>query len=109
MDINQIIEGINEVDDNDTLHVLFDVIKDRQKALQQIKARQAVATIKKGDIVELHGLSPKYLNGAVCTVNRVDGTKYAVSVIEDRTLDPRASGRLRNATVPAACVTKLEE
>jgi len=109
MDINEIIEGISEIEDEQQLMTLFGVIKDRRKAVQQIEARKAVATIKRGDIVELHGLSPKYLNGAICTVNRIDGTKFAVSVIEDRTFDPRAQGRLRNATVPASCVTKLEE
>lgn len=108
MNINEIIEGINAIEDESQLHVLWDVIKDRRKNLQQLEARKAVASIKAGDIVELHGLSPKYLNGAICTVRRIEGTKFHVNVIEDRTFDPRAASRLAHATVPASCVTKLE-
>ena len=36
MNINEIIEGINAIEDESQLHVLWDVIKDRRKILQQL-------------------------------------------------------------------------
>lgn len=63
---------------SDDLDRIVTAWKVRSKTVRAEEAALNAATLSKGDQVVTKGLSPKYLNGLVCTVIRIDGSKILV-------------------------------
>ena len=89
--------------DDHEVNRLFEALKERRKQLRVIANHEALATFKRGDRVELHGLSPKYLNGATGTIERLDGNKFSVRF--DEHVNRGRYGP--TVLVPASCLTAL--
>lgn len=103
MEMKQVTAFIESVD-SDGLDVLWAACKARQKALRSSKVIEGLATFNVGDVVELTGLSPKYLNGCVGTVIDKSGGKIRIKFTEDFD-NFRATSRFgKTAVVPANCV-----
>ena len=85
----------------------FNALKARQRTLRSIEADVAISSLPVGTVVRLKGLSPKYLNGSIGTITKLDRGKFVVEIDPERTHDPRVVGRMRNARVPAQCVETI--
>ena len=75
-------------------------IKERRKLLRATKAAGSMLSLKVGDRVSLHGLSPKKINGLEGTVI----SKQRTRVLVDMGMDS-GYGQI---TVPAQCLDKVE-
>jgi hypothetical protein len=78
------------------LSVLWDLIKDRKRYLNEQKTVALRYSLKKGDKVKLVGLTPKHLNGRIVEVIEVRKTRI--------TCDIPSRGL---ATVPISCLVKV--
>lgn len=91
----------------DEIGLIYDTCKDRSKALRNVAAAVNLASLKPGDRVVLHSLSPKLLNGASGTITMVNAKSVDLD-LDDNVASARA--RARNGShlrgVPASCVTK---
>ena len=75
-------------------------IKERRKLLRATKAASSMLSLKVGDRVSLHGLSPKRINGMEGKV--VSKQRTRVSVLMD------SGTGYGEITVPAQCLSKVE-
>lgn len=93
---------------DDDLATISEAARQRRKDVSAREAKLNGMTLKPGDRVTLHGLSPKLLNGAVVEVTRVDRTRVLVKPIDDVT-DFLAAQRLGHGSrVPLQCVTRVD-
>lgn len=100
MDTVEVLRAIALMD-SEQIRQVYDAAKQRDKFLRDSARREAVATMRVGDRVELTGLRPQYVNGATGTINSVRNLKFVV--VLDENVDPRV--RLRygsRVTVPAS-------
>ena len=94
--------------DNDQLDVMWSAAKARTKALKAEDRIAGLAKFKVGDTVELHGLSPKYLNGCIGEITAREGDRFWVALEENNFLNPRAWERFgKHVRVPANCLKAL--
>lgn len=108
MNIQDIVGAVYDVDNVDDIDKIFAACKTRIKDLRKRDAAVNAATLQPGDFVKLHGLSPKYINGAIVIVNEVRGDKLACQTTEHVSF--QAKNKLgTHFTVPASCVTKLAD
>lgn len=79
--------------------------RDARKFASEKEARVLKHTLKAGDKVRLSNLRPKYINGAVVEVEKVNQTR-----VEVKFGDSYAYGKYRNSTgvtVPLTCITPV--
>ena len=101
--LQTVVAGIYEIDSLDDMERVWDAAKARQKELRDRASRINAASIKVGDKVRLRDISPKYLNGAIVEVTKIEGKKVGVKPIEETNFQAR--NRLgMGGRVPAACV-----
>jgi ribosomal protein L21E len=92
--------------DDRELDRLRNAIQERAKQLRVINKHEALATFKRGDRVELHSLSPKYLNGATGIIQALEGTRFQVVLDDD--VDYRVPARYgKTVSVPANCLKEV--
>jgi predicted metal-dependent RNase len=82
------------------LDQIQEAIKERRKLLRATKAASSMLSLKAGDRVSLHGLSPKKINGMEGKVI----SKQRTRVLVDMGMDS-GYGQI---TVPAQCLNKVE-
>ena len=68
--------------DDDDINAIVGLINDRRKMLKIEQQATAKATFMVGDIVELTGLSPKYMNGERVIIRSMIGAKFKVVLAE---------------------------
>lgn len=101
--LQTVVAGIYEIDSLDDMERVWDAAKARQKELRDRASAVNAASIKVGDKVRLRDISPKYLNGNVVEVTRIDGKTIGVKSIDETGFQAR--NRLGHAArVPASCV-----
>lgn len=89
------------------LDKILEVFNDRRKILRAQRAVEAKAKFTIGDVVELHGLSPKYLNGTPVAIIGSSAASFLVK------LEPGAAKRAVDRfdgvafKVPANCVKEV--
>lgn len=83
-------------DFDEDLDRMFDCIKDRRKMIAP-----TVYDFRVGDRVKMKNANPKYLNGAMATVTKINRTKVVVD------LDERRERFFRNITTPTSMVEKV--
>lgn len=68
MDITEILKGIAQITDRQQLELIGQALKAQHRQISATEARINQASLKPGDRVRTHNLSPKYLNGKVGVV-----------------------------------------
>ena len=101
VDMTSLLDDVSRLTERE-IKVVFDACNARRRTIQSIQAGANVVSLNIGEEVRLKGLSPKYLNGAICKITKINGTKFSVDYVSGG--DPRAAMKLRHATVPASCV-----
>jgi len=107
----EIASGILDGEYDNVLDSLQSAINERRKDVRARHARLNGLTLKAGDRVTLHGLSPKFLNDEVVEVVTVNKTRVAVKSIDGVT-GFRAAARIGShggCTVPLTCVTAVSD
>lgn len=101
MDTNAVCQGIIEGKADDALDRIADALRARMKIVRNTKALSVKAGLNPGQKVRLKGITPKYLNGLVGTVEPATrgGTRVAVRFPQGTT------GTFSNPmVVPAGCL-----
>lgn len=93
-----------------SLDALSDAAHTRRKELRKKEGQMNALFLSAGDRVTLKGLSPKYLNGTVVEVVKINKTRAVVKPIEGET-SLQATHRIGAAgcRVPLSCMTKVED
>ena len=94
--INDLLSG--ELDSK--LDDIQEAIKERRKLIRATKAASSMLSLKVGDRVSLHGLSPKKINGMEGKIVSKGRTRVGVLMDSDT-----GYGEI---TVPAQCLNKVE-
>lgn len=92
------------------LDVLAEAVRMRRKDVKAREGRMNALTLKPGDHVRMHGLTPKILNDAVVEVVSLRRTRVNVKAIDGVT-NPLAAQRVGThgtCGVPLTCVTKVD-
>jgi hypothetical protein len=106
-DTIDLTDALNFVSQAD--HAELDAIMSAWKLRRTQLGHLQLAQLKPGDMVELHGLSPKYLNGVRATVQRLSGTKVIVGFDPDDFSAMRARQRFgTSCTVPTTAVRPVQ-
>lgn len=83
---------------DDSIEDMVHAINERRRILRHVNSATMKAMLHVGDIVELHGLRPKQINGHMARVKEVRRTRV---VVEPITPTPSMPGA---CTVPLSCV-----
>jgi hypothetical protein len=86
---------------------LIQAIKARRRVRSTIETGKALASVKVGSRVSLHGLRPQYLNGLTGVVEEVRGTRFNVKLDHPMFAGKYAAGG--KVLVPAATLKVLPE
>jgi len=96
----QIIHDLLSGELDSKLDDIQEAIKERRKLIRATKAASSMLSLKVGDRVSLHGLSPKKINGMEGKIVSKGRTRVGVLMDSDT-----GYGEI---TVPAQCLDKVE-
>jgi len=76
-------------------------LNSRKKILKQVRAATLIASVAVGDKVKLKNLRPKYINGVIGEVKKINRTTITISL-------PNSVGRFGSVVnCPANCLEKV--
>lgn len=111
---NDVLEAIVSGALDSSLDLLSGAIRERKRLTRETRARVAALTTKVGSTGYLKNLSPKYINGVLVKVTKVNQTRLVVEPVNPDTLPARTNRKLgmfnfdgkwsgSGCTVPAQC------
>ena len=103
MTIQELLTAIGQLDNEADCNLLFEALRAQTRHVRATAARLNASTLKAGDKVRLHGIRPKYLDGATGIVVSLNGTKIEVRLDD-------MIGRFSPVVpvnVPASCVEAI--
>ncbi|OEJ20910.1 hypothetical protein [Streptomyces subrutilus] len=90
--LEQVAEFIVNDADAEDIDRIIEAVNTRRSTLRQRAEAIAAASVKTGARVELHNLTPKYLNGLTGTVTKVDRGRKVRATVK---LDEASTKQLR--------------
>lgn len=99
----EIVQQIEDGAFDNELRFLNDALKKRHAVVLAEQTATVAATVDEGDKVLLTNIKPKYLNGAVATVVKVNQTRAVV------VLDEPVRKYTGEMTVPLCCLVVKEK
>lgn len=108
--LREVLAGILDGSYDEELSAISDAVRSRMKDVRDQKAKLNGLTLKPGDRVTMHGLTPKLLNGQIVEVVEINRTRATVKAIEGVT-NAAATARVGThgmCRVPLTCVTAID-